>query len=203
MGWAFWLLRRLSLHEHVKHICRNLHPKRGTPAWFNDSWILIEFAIAVLMAFFAESIPSFVGLCVVLWIIAQTIQTGLYHNVWRLNWRASNAPPHVYSYVPLYKRTCLRQNWMVVRYRQLVVRVRLLSETTWKCLELDLLQLCDGIHPWLWSSSPNRRLAFRKVPRRCSEPHVPLDAEYHSGTGGKRRRRATRGQSNRRPRGCK
>jgi hypothetical protein len=84
-GWLFWLSRRLSLIEHIKHVVPCLHPHLRTPAWFIDLYVMASWVVLVGFTYAShgphEKCSIFVAIAV-FWA-AQIILTSLYHNIWR------------------------------------------------------------------------------------------------------------------------
>jgi Ion channel len=98
VGFAFWLLRRMSPVEHLKHWVRALHPNPGTPPWFTDLWIVISWGFYLVFALAPWRCGGLLSLFY-LFLAVQIVQTSLYHNIWRTALRLPPAMTGVYSHV--------------------------------------------------------------------------------------------------------
>jgi hypothetical protein len=98
IGCVFWLLRRLSPVEHLKHLIPDLRPSSGTPAWFTDlyifGWWIILFLLALADLQWGVLLTAW---CIL--VAVQIVQTSLYHNIWRTVLTLPSAMTGVYSHV--------------------------------------------------------------------------------------------------------
>jgi hypothetical protein len=79
---ALFVLRRLCLLEHVKHIYRMLRRVERVPAWFVDSYILLEW-IQVLFCFLLPAQSMKGWWCIPAYWNLQLLATVFFHEVWR------------------------------------------------------------------------------------------------------------------------
>jgi Ion channel len=98
LGRVFWILRRMSPVEHLKHFVPALHPSRGTPPWFTDLWILLSWGLFLILAMAGFRCGVLLSIFYV-FLAAQVVQTSVYHNIWRTALKLSPGMTGVYSHV--------------------------------------------------------------------------------------------------------
>lgn len=93
VGFLLLLLRRANLFENIKHVIPILNPYNETPARFIDSYIIFSWsAVGILTWMFHDTTRSLPLQIFALWWAIQTLQTSIYHNIWR---KIAYPPGHV------------------------------------------------------------------------------------------------------------
>lgn len=99
VGLGFWIFRRMSLVEHIKHMIPQLHPEKGTPAWFTDVYFVSWIGVAILATFYVHHLPPSSASLFCIFLILQIVQANLYHQIWRVILLTDRNRPLVYSHV--------------------------------------------------------------------------------------------------------